>query len=75
MASENGGEEMTTLCTGADSIAKAVGLKRRQVYALAEKGRAPIRNEPGIGLVADVELLKAYFRGKHQENHVPEEKR
>ena len=64
-----------TLAVGADQIAKAVGLKRRQVYSLFEAGKAPIHHPAGIGLVADPQELKAWLLGKHKENRVPEEKR
>jgi len=59
------------LAVGAKEIAKAVGLKPRQVYNLHEKHNAPIKNQLGIGLVADPYELRAWILGKHTENSVP----
>lgn len=67
--------ELTPLATGAEGIAKAVGIKTRQVYSLFNKGKAPIHNKPGIGYVADPLILRAWLLGEHSENRAPEEKR
>lgn len=64
-----------TIVTGAINIANAVGLNRRQVYALAEKGKAPVRNVAGLGLVADPQELKVWLLGKHNQTDVPKENR
>lgn len=66
---------MSDILTGADSIAKGVGIKRKQVYTLRERGKAPIRHIDGLGLVASKQELMDYLLGKHQENNLPEEKR
>jgi hypothetical protein len=52
-----------SLITGAENIARFLGLKNRKtVYNILEKKRIgktdiPIWNEPGLGLVANRELL------------------
>ena len=66
---------MSDILTGADSIAKAIGIRRKQVYALRQRGKAPIRHVDGIGLVASKQELTDYLLGKHQENNLPEEER
>lgn len=50
---------------GADAIAAFLGITRRQVYHVAEKGGMPIRNIPGLGLVArKSRLLQALDAGE-----------
>lgn len=55
------------LLYGAKAIAKALGCRSRRVYHLAERGRMPIWNEPGIGLVARRSSLEAYFKNREQQ--------
>lgn len=62
---------MTKIVTGANAIAKAIGLKPSQVYNLRKLGKAPIHTREGVGLVADPQELKDWLLGKHQENHIP----
>jgi hypothetical protein len=58
------------LITGADNIAQFLGLsKRKQIYNILEKKRRgksdiPIWHEPGLGLVANRELLLLYMARK-----------
>ena len=58
------------LLYGAKAIADALGCKPRQVYHIAECGRMPIWNEPGIGLVARKSSLEAYFRKREHQTLV-----
>lgn len=55
------------LLRGAKAIADALGCKPRTVYHLAEQGRMPIWNEPGIGLVARKSSLEVYFENREQQ--------
>jgi hypothetical protein len=49
------------LLVGADAIAKALGLTKRQVYAMREAGNPLVRREPGLGLVASREAIRRHF--------------
>jgi predicted DNA-binding transcriptional regulator AlpA len=46
---------------GAPAIAKFTGFTPRQIYHMAEKGEAPIRNVKGIGIVANKPALREFF--------------
>ena len=58
------------LITGAENIAQFLGLDdRKKIYNILEKKRngktdIPIWNEPGLGLVANRELLLRYMARK-----------
>jgi len=58
------------LLRGAKAIANALGCKPRTVYHIAEHGRLPIWNEPGIGLVARKSSLEAYFKKREHQTLV-----
>ena len=49
------------LIVGADEIAKELGLKRRQIYAMREAKHPLIRHEPGLGIVASRTAVLNYF--------------
>jgi hypothetical protein len=49
------------LLIGAQKIAEAFGLTRRQVYNLKEGGEAPIRNIPKLGIAASKKELGEYL--------------
>jgi hypothetical protein len=51
-----------TLATGADKIAKAVGLDPRQIYTLVKIGLAPVRNIPGLGITSDTDDLREWLK-------------
>lgn len=61
---------MSEVVTGAVNIAKAVGLKPKQVYNLHGYGKAPIRSVRGLGLVADPVELRAWLLGKHHQENI-----
>jgi hypothetical protein len=63
--------EINNLAYGAEGIANAIGIKVHQVYNLRRIAGVPIHNQPGIGLVADPQELKAWLLGKHKENTLP----
>lgn len=58
------------LLYGAKAIAEVLGCKPRAVYHLAERGRMPIWNEPGIGLVARKSSLIDFFEKREQQTLV-----
>jgi hypothetical protein len=49
------------LIVGAEAIAKALGIRPRQVYAMREAGHPLIRNEPGIGVCMSVRAFEEHF--------------
>ena len=67
---ESGTGLQADLLCGAKAIAKVLGCTPRRVYHLAEHGRMPIWNEPGIGLVALKSSLESYFKKCEQQTLV-----
>ncbi|MEX3010472.1 hypothetical protein [Hoeflea sp. TYP-13] len=66
MTETNSNLETDLLCS-AKAIAAALGCKPRRIYHIAECGRLPIWNEPGIGLVARRSSLETYFKNREQQ--------
>lgn len=68
-------ESKIDLIVKAPNIAKAFGLKTRQVYRLHESGKAPIKNIPGLGLCASRRELEAYLYGRNSAPDIPDPRR